>query len=159
MNDCRVLGRDVFVIDKYFRLFFKNELKPYDLNTTEAMVLLALFEKGGSLKEDVLDDIHRGKLSKSQDQLIADLQYDKAAMTRTMQSLEGKGYVVRRDNPNDSRSFLFTATQMADAFKPALIHILRQWNDLLTSGINDLEIVSAAINQMAENAKQAVKGE
>ena len=159
MNDCRVLGRDIFVIDKYFRLFFKNALRPYDLNPTEAMVLLALYEKGGHLREDVFDDIHEHKLSKSQEQIIADLQYDKAAMTRTMQSLEGKGYAQRRANPSDSRSFLFWATQKADAFKPTLIGILREWNDLLTEGVGDMDIIGPAIRQMAENAKQAVKGE
>jgi len=159
MNDCRVLGRDIFVIDKYFRLFFKNALRHYDLNPTEAMVLLSLYEKGGRLREDVFDDIHEHKLSKSQDQLIADLHYDKAAMTRTMQLLEGNGYVIRRDHPSDSRSYLFTATEKADTFKPVLIGILREWNNLLTSDIEDLDIVNTAIKRMAENAKQAVKGE
>ena len=159
MPDCRVLGRDIFVIDKYFRLFFKNALKPYDLIPTEAMVLLALYKKGGHLREDVFDDIHEHKLSKSQDQLIADLHYDKAAMTRTMQSLEGKGFVIRQDHPSDSRSYLFSTTEKADTFKPALIGILREWNSLLTSGIEDLNVVNTAIQKMAENAKQAVKGE
>lgn len=159
MLDCRALGRDIFVIDKYFRIYLRNSLKQYGLNTTEAMVLLALYEKGGSLQEDVFDDIHGHKLSKSQEQIISDLQYDKAAMTRTMQSLESKSFVHRMANPNDSRSFLFTATEKADAFKPVLIGFLRDWNNLLLDGIGDLDIVGAAIKRMAENAKQVFKGE
>jgi len=156
VNDCRALGRDIFVIDKYFRIFFKNALKPYDLNTTEAMVLLALYEKGGSVAEDVFDDIHGHKLSKSQDQIIEDLQYDKAAMTRTMQALETKGFVVRRENPRDSRSYLFSATEKADDFKPALIDLLKDWNQILLDGIEDLDIVGPAIKRMADNAKHSI---
>jgi DNA-binding MarR family transcriptional regulator len=159
MDDCRALGRDIFVIDKYFRIFFKNALRPYGLNATEAMVLLALYERGGSLGEDVFQDIHGHKLQKSQEQIISDLQYDKAAMTRTMQSLEGKGFVVRGENPRDSRSFLFSATEKADAFKPNLIGCLREWNQLLLEEIGDLDIVSRAIKRMADNAKHAIKGE
>jgi DNA-binding MarR family transcriptional regulator len=159
MEDCRVLGRDIFVIDKYFRIYFKNALKKYDLNATEAMVLLALYERGGNIGENVFDDIHRNKLSKSQEQIISDLQYDKAAMTRTMQSLESKGFVTRRANPHDSRSFLFTVTEKADQFKPSLLHVLRDWNQHLLCDIENLDVVSAAVRQMAQNAKQAVKGE
>jgi DNA-binding MarR family transcriptional regulator len=158
MDDCRALGRDIFVIDKYFRMYLKNALRPYGLNVTEAMVLLALYERG-SLREDVFQDIHEHKLQKSQEQIISDLQYDKAAMTRTMQSLEGQGFVVRRENPKDSRSFLFSATEKADAFKPNLIGCLREWNQLLLGEIEDLEIVSRAIKRMADNAKQTGKGE
>jgi DNA-binding MarR family transcriptional regulator len=158
MNDDRALGRDIFVIDKYFRIYFKNALRQYDLNATEAMVLLALYERG-SLREDVFEDIHGHKLQKSQEQIISDLQYDKAAMTRTMQSLEGKGFVVRRENPIDNRSFLFSPTETADAFKPSLIGVLRDWNNILLNGVGDLEIVSGALRRMANNAKQELKGE
>ena len=159
MDDCRALGRDIFVIDKYFRIYFKNALRPYGLNTTEAMVLLALYERGGSLGKDVFQDIHGHKLQKSQEQIISDLQYDKAAMTRTMQSLESQGFVVRCVNPKDSRSFLFSATEKADAFKPKLIGCLREWNKLLLGEIEDLETVSRAIRHMADNAKRTIKGE
>lgn len=159
MDDCRALGRDIFVIDKYFRIYFKHSLRQYDLSTTEAMVLLALYERGGSLMEDVFQDIHGQKLQKSQEQIISELQYDKAAMTRTMQSLEGKGFVIRWENPRDNRSYLFSATGKADAFKPVLIGLLRDWNQLLLNGVGDLEIVSGAIKRMADNAKHAIKGE
>jgi len=159
VDDCRALGRGIFVIDKYFRIYLRNSLRQYGLSTTEAMVLLALYERGGSLMEDVFQDIHGPRLQKSQGQIISELQYDKAAMTRTMQSLEDKDFVVRRENPNDSRSFLFSATEKADEFKPILIGFLRDWNQLLLNGIGDLEIVSGAIERMADNAKQAVKGE
>lgn len=159
MNDCRALGRDIFVIDKYFRIYFKQALRPHDLSPTEAMVLLALYERGGNLMEDVFQDIHGQRLQKTQDQIISELQYDRAAMTRTMQALEGKGFVIRRENPRDSRSFLFSATEKADAFKPQLVGFLRDWNQLLLNGIGDLQIVSGAIKRMANNAKQAIKGE
>ncbi|MDP4119923.1 MAG: MarR family transcriptional regulator [Bacillota bacterium] len=156
MNDHAALGRDIFVIEKYFRLYFKNALKEYDVNSTEAMVLLAFYEKGGPLKEDVFKDIHENQFAKTQDQIISELHYDKAAMTRTMQSLEKKGFVIRKDNPDDSRSFLFFVTDKANQFKPKLINILKEWNDLLMKDIENIDIVKTATKKMAQNARQMI---
>ncbi len=157
MHECGALGRDVFVIDKYFRIYFKNSLKPYGMNATEAMVLLALYARGGSIGGDVFREIHQK--CKTQDQIISELQYDKAAMTRTMQSLERNGFVLRQSNPLDSRSFLFSATEKAERFKPVIVVVLRKWNDMLLRDVEQLDIAQAAVRQMAQNARQAIKGE
>lgn len=143
MSHEAILGRDIFAIDKYFKIYLKNALKQYDMNATEAMVLLVLYQKSAN--------------TKTQDQIIAELQYDKAAMTRTMQSLEKKNFVTRQNNPGDNRSYLFSVTEIAEDFKLKLFEILRAWNQLLLDNVENLEIVQKAINQMAQNAKQAVK--
>ena len=156
MVEPMALGKDIFVIDKYFKIYFKNALRPYGINAAEAMVLLALYTKGGKMGNSVFDEIHKDKLGKTQEQIINDLQYDKGATTRIMQSLEKCGLVIRKNNPGDNRSFVFVATAKADAFKPRLIDILRKWNSLLLDGVEHVDIIKAATYTMSQNAKRAV---
>jgi len=146
------IGRDIMIIHKYFKMFFKHELKKYQLNTAEAMVLLALYEQDGKTDEEILTTIHNGRVGKTQDQIIGELHYDKSVMARTMQSLENKGYILRNINPQDNRSYVFTLTEQATSFKPKLIAILRQWNDSLLADIDDLAALKRIMDKMAFNA-------
>ncbi len=159
MNEHAALGRDIFIIDKCQRAYLKNALKKYEITTVEAMVILALYENNGALSEQKLDNIHEFHTRKTQDQIISELQYDKAAMTRTMQQLEREGYVIRACNPNDNRSYLFSLTDKAYRFIPELLKILRTLNELLTSGVENLDIVKKATLKMAKNAKILIMGE
>ena len=157
----RLIGQNMMVVDKYFKIYLKNSLKKYDLNTAEGMVLLALYGHDGRTEEQILHDIHQDYDGKSQDQLIDELHYDKSVMTRTMQALEKKGYVIRGDNPKDSRSFIFNLTSKAIAFKDILIEILKEWNDTLLASFDDidLEFLKNALAIMAKNAKRKVNYE
>lgn len=151
------IGRNMNITDKYFRLFLREELKPYDLNTAEGTVLLAMYGKSGSTEKQIFDSIHsRARMGNTQDELICRLHYDKGVMTRTMKALEDKGYVKRGPNPRDSRSYIFSLTEKAIDFKETLIGILREWSDSLLAGLDDetLKIVERALDTMAENAMQ-----
>jgi Transcriptional regulators len=155
------IGRNNMIIEKYFKLFFKNSLKEYNFNTTEGIVLLLLMEKEARPQNDAIEKFHMLIDGQSQDQMIDEVHYDKAVMTRTMQSLETKGYVIRNVNPIDSRSYIFSLTKKAIDFKPILLNILKAWNDGLQNGIDKekLEIVNQALSKMAANAIELTKGE
>lgn len=114
------IGRNILIIDKYFKLYLKTSLKYHGLNTAEGMVLLTLYEQTGQTSAQVLQNIHHKNFATTQNQLIDDLHYDKGVMTRTIQSLEQKGFVQRADNPMDSRSFLLNVTDQAVEFKPVV---------------------------------------
>lgn len=136
---CNILG-----IDKYFKIFLKNSLRKNELNAAEGLVLLALYGQDGQ----------------SQDQIIEELHYDKGVMTRTMQSLEKKGYVLREKNSLDNRSFLFYLTNKAMIFKSTLIEILQEWNDIILQGIDDLSLrlLDKTLDRMSQNAIKKVRG-
>lgn len=138
------IGRTMMIADKYFKLFLRDELQPYNLNAAEGVVLLMLLrQEGGAIIE-----------GKSQDELIREIHYDKGVMTRTTKELEQKGYVAREQNPTDSRSYLFTLTEQGEAFRAPLIAILKRWNEQLLSGLSeqDLAVTEAALAKMAHNA-------
>ncbi len=155
------IGRNNMIIEKYFKLFFKNGLKQYDLNTAEGMVLLLLLEKQAKPQHNTIEKMHKIIKGQTQDQMIDEIHYDKAVMTRTTQSLENKGYVVRSINPADSRSYIFSLTKKGEAFKPTLLNILKLWNDELQKGIDKskLDVTKETLSQMANNALELIKGD
>lgn len=144
----RAIGSQIYIIDKYFKIFFRSELKPLGLNAAEGMVLLMFFEKHQRGNPD------SDTTSSTQEQIIHQLHYDKAAMTRTMQSLEGKGHLERIRNPLDQRSFLFSLTESGDALKPKIVGILKSWNDALLKETDpkDLERMGALLEILSQNA-------
>lgn len=160
------ITRQFMVVTKYFKLYYKNQLKPYGLNIAEAMVLLALMDGMDKTHGDILAAIHDGRggmpdqaqmdrcSGMTQEEVIGDLHYDKGVMTRTMKALEGKGYVTRSANPADSRSYLFNATEKARLLQPKLLAILQAWNDLLLNGVAHQAEGRAALDQITENAKK-----
>lgn len=53
----------------------------------------------------------------TQTQVRATLRIDKGAAARRAANLEAKGYLIRRDNPEDGRSQLLYATEKAESLK------------------------------------------
>jgi DNA-binding MarR family transcriptional regulator len=147
-------GRNIMVIDKYFKLYFRKMLKEYDLNSAEGMVLLALFGSDGLTEKQILTSIHSGTGAQTQEQIIRELHYDKSVLTRTMQALEEKEYVTRCKNQQDSRAFDFHLTQKAKDFRPKLMKILSQWHTHLIEGVDPktLELLDEILETMAKNA-------
>lgn len=150
------IGFNILIIEKYFKLFFKSSLKDYELNTAEGMILLTLYGHNEQVDNRVLKDLDKNLVGTTQDQLIGALHYDKSVMTRTMKSLEKKGYVIRSANPKDSRSYIFDLTNKAFIFKQTLITILKEWNEMILgnfddSNLNLLDNILAKVSQNATN--------
>jgi DNA-binding MarR family transcriptional regulator len=147
MKAIALIGRNINVVDKYFRIYLRNRMNPYGLNAAEATVLLNMYEKSGDASKAPLSGT-------TQEALIAGLHYDKGVMTRTMKSLEEKGYVTRSANPNDSRSYVFTLTGKGNSFKKNLVTILREWADILFTGVDEasVSVLEKALDTMSENA-------
>lgn len=140
MDKFTSIGRNMTIVNKYFKIYLRDRLVPYEINASEGIVLLMMHRKENE--------------ENTQDELIKEIHYDKGVMTRTMKELEKKGFVERKPNPNDSRSFLFSLTEKGKEFKHIIIKILQDWNKELLGGISDenLAIVEEALGIMAENS-------
>lgn len=147
MKAIAIIGRNINIADKYFRIYLRNCLNPYGLNAAEGTVLLNMYEKHSDTSKNPLNGT-------TQEELIAGLHYDKGVMTRTMKSLEEKGYVLRSANPDDSRSYVFTLTGKGNTFKRTLVTILREWAEVLFKGVDEASIgvLEKALDIMSENA-------
>ena len=89
----------------------------------EKLVLLSLREEGVGTAE--IDLIHalRHHPGCTQAALAELLHADKAAIARRTKNLETKGYLIRRDAPNDRRSQLLYPTERAESLKASKAEI------------------------------------
>lgn len=146
------IGLNILVIDKYFKIYLKKSLKEYNLNTSEGLVLLILYKQLETLDKNLIE-IHSTKLGRTQDEIIDELHYDKGVMTRAMKSLEEKNYVLRKDNPQDNRSYIFELTEEAICLKPHLLEILNKWHNIVLKDINEdmIKILKSQLSKMFQN--------
>lgn len=75
----------------------------------------------------------------TQDQLTNELKFDKATTTRSVKQLMESGYVERRVDPKDRRSYLLYPTPKALEFSPVLQSILNKFNKEFVSNLTNEE--------------------
>lgn len=105
----------------------------------EKLVLIAIRNEGVGASE--IDLIHalRHNPGCTQAKLAEILHADKAAIARRTKNLENKGYLVRKDDPNDKRSQLIYPTEQADTLKSSKAEIEASFYEYLTSSLTDEE--------------------
>ena len=67
---------------------------------------------------------------------------DKSIVSRTLNVLEGQGYVRRRTDPKDPRRQLWSLTPDGDALLEAILISAEERQQLLLQGMNEAEIVA-----------------
>jgi len=149
MNHFTSAGRNIMISEKYFKLYLRDALEQYGINAAEGLVLHMMKMKSG----ETTDSVFNGK---TQDEIIREIHYDKGVMTRTMKSLEEKGYVKRSENPADSRSFLFILTDKGEDIQEIIRKIFAEWENALVSGLDENE-TAVFMNMLEKASENALK--
>lgn len=110
----------------------------------EKLVLLTLREEGVGTAE--IDLIHalRHNPGCTQAMLAEILHADKAAIARRTKNLEAKGFLVRKDDPNDRRSQLLYPTGRAETLKSSKAEIEAAFYEYLTTALSTEEAATFA---------------
>ena len=106
------------------RQIINNNLHPLGLSSAEGNILLHIYTQGQEV---------------GQDQLVEDLDVSKPAVSRTLNSLETKGYVTRRRDPIDRRAHRVQLTKKALEIGPAVKRAYNQVFLLAMKGISEEE--------------------
>jgi DNA-binding MarR family transcriptional regulator len=112
--------------NKIFRAtqgYLDKVLKEYELSSGSYPYLLILKENEG---------ISQNKISK-------ELGYDKAMSARTITKLVRLGYLVRKEDEEDSRAYKLYLTEKAKLTIPKVLKEIRKLVDLITKDLNDEE--------------------
>ena len=116
----------------------------------EKLVLRTMRETGVGTAE--IDLIHalRHNPGCTQAALAELLHADKAAIARRTKNLEAKGYLVRRDAPNDRRSQLLYPTEKAENLKSSKAEIEAAFYEYLADTLTKEEAAAfaAALNKL-----------
>ena len=120
----------------------------------EKLVLRTMRETGVGTAE--IDLIHALRHNPGCTQARLELLHaDKAAIARRTKNLEAKGYLVRRDAPNDRRSQLLYPTEKAESLKSSKAEIEAAFYEYLTDTLTKEEAAAftAALNELYAASK------
>lgn len=120
------------------------------------LVIRTMKEEGIGSGE--MDMIHllRHHPGLSQKEIGALLNVDKGAVARRAASLEQKGYLTRKDNPEDGRSRLLYATERAEKLKTSKAAVESAFYEWLLEGLDAEEqaAFAAALDKLYLRSKQ-----
>jgi DNA-binding MarR family transcriptional regulator len=136
MNDS--IGKWISVLHRQFQIYLNRELRNHDINSSEYIFLVNLYEKD----------------SVSQEKLSSNLFVNKAATARAIGRLEELGYVHRTRDPIDSRAYLVTLTAKGLEMRSFIRTKLAYWTRTITAGLtaDETDDIIRKVKQMSTNA-------
>jgi len=126
------------IIVRYSRIFSERKLKEYDLSFSEQIIIMYL-----SMHDNV-----------SQDNISRHFMIDKGMIAKTLNKLEKKGFITRKQNPENKRENIISLSDNGIGIIDRMGGILKEWNEIVYEGISkeDIEYVKKITGIMAENA-------
>ena len=123
------------------RQIINKNLGPLGLSSAEGNILLHLLTQGREM---------------GQEQLVEQLDVSKPAISRTLNSLESKGYILRRPDPNDKRAQRLQLTGKALEIGPAVEQVYNHIYTLALRGITEeeMEYFLKLLDRISENFTQ-----
>ena len=106
------------------RQIINENLRSLNLSSAEGNILLHLWTQGHEM---------------GQEQLVEQLDVSKPAVSRTLNSLETKGYVTRQRDPDDKRAHRIRLTDKALEIGPAVEQVYNHVYTLAMQGISQEE--------------------
>lgn len=128
----------ISIIHRYFQSYMNKRLKPHGLSSSEFLYILLVYNSGDSL---------------TQEALAKELHLDNAAVTRSLKSLETKGFIVRKRDEENHRLKRVYLTKQSYDFVPILRKVLDEWDDYLKSTIDPetYAVVAEGLEEMTLN--------
>lgn len=118
------IGKWIAKLYKDHDQFVDSLLVDYNLNHSEANLLVYLYKDG--------DGISQNKLKKN-------LAVDKATISRAIYSLIEKDYLIKNKSPLDGRVNLIYLSSKAKSIKNKVIDIYQSWFQIFTDQIGEKE--------------------
>ena len=140
-NNC--LGEYMSVTQRMLNAFLRCRLEDVDITASQVIFLMHLFKQDGQ----------------SQEEINKKMQYDKGVVARMAAALENNGYISRENNPEDNRAYKLYLTKKATAFRPKMVEILKEWNQVLVQDEDEetLKQLNCAMKRISERSIEKVK--
>lgn len=141
----RSIGKWISIIHRQSQTYLNNELRQYDINSSEYIYLVNLASNEG-VNQKFLSDM---------------LCVDEALTTRVIRNLEKKNYVVRERDSDDRRAYNVRLTEKGKKIQPIIVDKLKYWTAILSTGMNieQIDYIIDNLMSMANNAIITNRGE
>lgn len=134
------LSRNLLLVSRKAQTCVGEIAKKYNLSASGQPFFMAISRQNGLTQEE----------------LTTLVGVDKAMTTRAIQSLESKGFIVRKQGVKDKRQNLVYKTEKVDLVESRLRADLLEFNACFTKEIDEpeLEFFMSILNRMNENLFQ-----
>ncbi len=112
------------VVHKRLITFICHQLEPYDFNRGEFPILFTLIEKGDG---------------KTQKDLCQELPISKSTISKVIDSLVEKGYLVREPDPEDRRAVRIYLTERKEEIEDLIRELDQKAENMMLMGFDDDE--------------------
>lgn len=119
----RRTGKLISILYRKGQIYIDHALKDDCITASEVPVLFSLYEQDGITQEE----------------LVLLIGLDKSAVTRILQSLIGKNYVIKEKDKKDLRCNRIYLTPNAFAIQDKVYGVLDDWNSIVMQDFNDAE--------------------
>lgn len=113
-DDHMKIGHAMMDYSRRFKAFMKSEMAEMGMNFIEGMTVLSL----------------HGAEGRTAERLTEDVSCDKSVMTRALQRLEKEDLVLRKQNPDDGRSWMFCLTKKGKGKAEAVVESIKKWSEI-----------------------------
>ena len=136
----RNIWLDTKVILRLARQFIVAELEPLNISRAEGDILFLLLTGSNDLQ---------------QEQIADQLDIGKASVSRTISSLESKGFVVRTRQDTDKRAYIISLTKKALVIGAEVTGVYDRLYLLIRKGIANEKFMSieSLLTQITDNLK------
>ncbi|WP_066684098.1 MarR family winged helix-turn-helix transcriptional regulator [Christensenella intestinihominis] len=131
------IGRYISVLHRAGQKYINRRMQPFGFTSSDHMFLIHISQNEGI----------------NQRNLARILSIDEAAVTRAVKKLIDGGFVLRKKDLGDMRSFSLYLTERGRDAIPSLIRTFREWDEILSEGFSREELTSlrGQLQKMAEN--------
>jgi DNA-binding MarR family transcriptional regulator len=136
----RNIWLDTKVILRLARQFIVAELEPLNISRAEGDILFLLLTGSNDLQQEQIADL---------------LDIGKASVSRTISSLESKGFVVRTRQDTDKRAYIISLTKKALVIGAEVTGVYDRLYLLIRKGIANEKFMSieSLLTQITDNLK------
>ncbi len=141
MNDEKEpLGRVIYLTSLEMRNLAEKIVKPFGLTLEQFILLKSMVYGAGVTQRQLGEKVHKKP----------------ANITRMLDRLEAKDFVVRRDDPDDRRALLVFLTEMGLELVEKVEGVFQSYSAQLFSGISDNEqqIIRNSFGRMSTNIQR-----
>lgn len=140
------LGKYLSIAYRALNSYLDKELEKHDIGRGQFPYLIALYHQEGVSQQDLCDFYN----------------FDKAAAVRAIKTLEEKGFINRKKDPEDRRQYRIYLTEKGKKFKSSFLDILKSSEDLMKKNLSDkevnqfMDILKTIIKNLGENIPNSI---
>ena len=128
------------VTDRFTKMYLDRQFIPLGINSSQHMYILKICQSPGI----------------TQDQFISSFHLNPSNITRSILTLEKKGFLIRKTNPTDKRTCMLYTTSIAEAICGPIQKIIEQWENQILQNFCDDEqqLFLSMLRQIGETSMQ-----